>query len=158
MSERLELAKIALLVCVRTGLPLAWRIETAKRNESLFVAPLLDACRARGLQPTTAAMDKGYDNERVHAESRERGCVAVVPIRKGRKPQPRVIPNGTDEWFAIYRGRGAVEREFGRLKHEYGFAPLRVRGLARARLHADLTMLARLAQALGRARAVPLAA
>ncbi len=37
-------------------------------------------------------------------------------------------------------------------------APLRVRGLERVALHADLTMLARLSQALARARAVPLAA
>ena len=58
----------------------------------------------------------------------------------------------------LYRGRGAVEREFGRLKHEYGLAPLRIRGLAKVQLHADLTMLARLSQALSRARAVPLAA
>lgn len=35
----------------------------------------------------------------------------------------------------------------------YGHAPLRVRGLARVALHADLTMLARLSQGLARARA-----
>jgi hypothetical protein len=51
-----------------------------------------------------------------------------------------------------------VEREFGRLKHEYGLTPLRVRGIERVALHADLTMLARLALALSRARTVPLAA
>jgi hypothetical protein len=51
----------------------------------------------------------------------------------------------------------AIEREFGRLKHDYGLAPLRVRGLRRS--HADLTMLARLSQALSRAReAMPVAA
>jgi hypothetical protein len=44
------------------------------------------------------------------------------------------------------------------VKHEYGLPPLRVRGLARVQLHADLTMLARLNQALGRARAAPFAA
>jgi hypothetical protein len=42
--------------------------------------------------------------------------------------------------------------------HEYGFAPLRVRGVDRVALHADLTMLARLSRALARARAVRLAA
>jgi hypothetical protein len=52
----------------------------------------------------------------------------------------------------------AIEREFGRLKNEYGLAPLRVRGIERVALHADLVMLARLASALARARAVPLAA
>lgn len=46
-----------------------------------------------------------------------------------------------------------VEREFGRLKHDFGLAPLRVRGLDRVQLHADLTILARLGQALGQARA-----
>jgi len=56
------------------------------------------------------------------------------------------------------RGRVAVEREFGRLKHDYGLAPLRGRGVERVQLHADLVMLGRLAQALTRARAVPLAA
>jgi hypothetical protein len=44
------------------------------------------------------------------------------------------------------------------LKNEYGLAPLRLGGLERVALHADLTMLARLSQALARARAVPLAA
>jgi len=69
-----------------------------------------------------------------------------------------LIPRETKRWRDLYRGRAAVEREFGRLKHEYGLAPLRVRGLDRVSLHADLTMLARLSQALARARAIPLAA
>jgi hypothetical protein len=51
-----------------------------------------------------------------------------------------------------------LEREFGRLKHEFGLTPLRVRGLEKLALHADLTMLARLSLALARARAVPFAA
>lgn len=58
----------------------------------------------------------------------------------------------------LYKRRTSVEREFGRLKHEYGLAFLRVRGIQRVRLHADLVMLGRLSLALARARAVPLAA
>jgi hypothetical protein len=69
-----------------------------------------------------------------------------------------LIPRETKRWRDLYRGRAAVEREFGTLKHRYGLAPLRVRGLAKVQLHADLTMLARLSQALARARVVPLAA
>ena len=42
--------------------------------------------------------------------------------------------------------------EFGRLKHEWALLPLRVRGLDRVRLHADLTILAKLACALSRSR------
>jgi hypothetical protein len=54
-----------------------------------------------------------------------------------------------------YGRRASVEREFGRLKHEWALGPVRVRGLDRVRLHADLTILAKLACALSRARAVP---
>jgi hypothetical protein len=69
-----------------------------------------------------------------------------------------IIPRETKRWRDLYRGRAAIEREFGTLKHHFGLAPLRVRGLARVQLHADLTMLARLSQALARARDVALAA
>jgi Transposase DDE domain len=58
----------------------------------------------------------------------------------------------------LYRRRASVERAFGDLKHGYGLAPLRVRGLERVALHANLVMLARLGQALARTRTVPLAA
>ena len=61
------------------------------------------------------------------------------------------------QYRKLYSSRGAVEREFGRLKHEWALLPLRVRGLDRVRLHADLTILAKLACALARARGVPLA-
>jgi hypothetical protein len=69
-----------------------------------------------------------------------------------------LIPRETPRFTALYRRRAAVEREFGRLKNEWALAPLRVRGLDRVKLHADLTILAKLACALSRARAVPLAA
>jgi hypothetical protein len=69
-----------------------------------------------------------------------------------------LMPRETLRWRRLYRGRSAVEREFGRLKHEWALLPLRVRGIERVRLHADLTILAKLACALARTRAVPLAA
>lgn len=161
--------KLNLACCMRTGLPLAWRIETARRNESLLVAPLLDTLLARGYRPETMAADKAYDSNRVHAECEARGVAPVIPL-KGKTDQviwpatdrptrfnPR-IQRHTQRFRDLYASRGAVEAEFGRLKHDYGLAPLRVRGIERVALHADLTMLARLAQALGRARAVALAA
>ena len=69
-----------------------------------------------------------------------------------------LIPRESARWRKLYRSRGAVERAFGRLKNEWGLLPLRVRGLDRVRLHADLTILGQLAVALAKARAVPLAA
>src|SRR6266540_1010998 len=76
---------------------------------------------------------------------------------KAERRYPR-SPHETRRFRDLYAGCVSVEWEFGRLKHEYGLSPLRVRGLERVALYADLTMLARLAQALSRARAVPLAA
>jgi hypothetical protein len=69
-----------------------------------------------------------------------------------------LIPRHTKRSKALNSSRGAVEREFGRLKHEWSLLPLRVRGIDRVRLHADLTILAKLATALAMSRAVPLAA
>ena len=63
------------------------------------------------------------------------------------------FPSTTERSRKLYCSRGAVEREFGRLKREWAMLPLRVRGLDRVRLHADLTILARLTIALARARA-----
>jgi hypothetical protein len=69
-----------------------------------------------------------------------------------------LIPRHTKRSRDLYSSRGAVEREFGRLKHEWALLPLRVRGLDRVRLHADLTILAKLACHLARGRALPVAA
>ena len=66
--------------------------------------------------------------------------------RASYTPVCSLIPRTTDRWKAIYRTRG------------WGLDPLRVRRLPRVRLHVDLTILARLASALIKVRAVLLAA
>ncbi|MCW2987242.1 MAG: transposase family protein [Solirubrobacterales bacterium] len=187
-------------VCVATDLPVAWTVETARDHETLSVAPLIETARRRGAMVATAALDKGYDNNRVYAECAERDCLPLIPLRrttsvkngahlpptcshgtwtfagsdrkrgaaKWRCPTGEcapasiwrkasrlhpLIPRETKRWKAAYRKRAAVEREFGRLKIQWGLKPLRVRGLDRVRLHADLTILTKLACALSRARA-----
>lgn len=192
--------KLQMACCATTGLPVAWSVQTAKANESMFVAPLIDAAKRRGAMAATCAMDKAYDSNRVFAECAERDCEAIVPLKqtpgvkrgdhrppgcqhgvwefagadrkrgasKWRCPTGECAPASTwvkadrlhplmpresKRWKALYRGRGAVEREFGRLKNEWGLKPLRVRGLDRVRLHADLTILTKLACALSRVRA-----
>jgi hypothetical protein len=69
-----------------------------------------------------------------------------------------LIPRESPRWWKLYKGRAAVEREFGRLKNEWALLPLRVRGSETVQLHADLTILAKLSCALAGARAVPLVA
>jgi hypothetical protein len=187
-------------VCTATDLPIAWTVETGKANETPFVAPLIDTVRRRGAMAATAALDKGYDNNRVYDECMERDCLPVIPLRqtpdvkrgddappscqhgawtfagsdrkrsasKWRCPTGEckpastwiaasrlhpLIPRNSKRWKAAYRKRASVEREFGRLKNQWGLKPLRVRGLDRVRLHADLTILTKLACALAKARA-----
>jgi hypothetical protein len=82
-----------------------------------------------------------------------KGKQPVLPIGMGGRLLP-MIPRHTERFRDLYRRRGAVERLFGELKTYYGLTPIRVRGLAKVQLHADLTILARLSQALLRAEAV----
>ena len=150
--------KLHLAVCARTGLPIAWHAETGRRQESLYVAPLLDAVAARGFTPETCAMGKGYDNNRVMDECRERDVVPVVALRKGRRSRSQRSPTGRPmeaslPWPRVRRAR--IRPLEARLWTHAAPRP-RTR---RVRLHADLTILGRLGQALSRAReAVPVAA
>ena len=188
------------VVCTATDLPVAWTVETAKAHETRFVADLLDTSKRRGAMAATAALDKGYDIQRIHDECMERDCLPLIPlkqtpdVKRGEHRPPGcqhgvwtfagadrkrgaskwrcptgecrpastwigasrlhpLIPRESKRFKAGYRKRAAVEREFGRLKTTWGLGPLRVRGLDRVRLHADLTILTKLACALARLRA-----
>jgi hypothetical protein len=135
-----------------------------------------DGCEARGVRPIVPLrkigkpfspptcehetwMFAGADFKRGASEWRcpSGECSPKSALVNANRRNP-LVPRSSKRFSELYRGRAAVEREFGRLKHEYGLAPLRVRGIERVALHADLTMLARLSLALARARAVPLAA
>lgn len=192
--------RLHLAACVATGLPIAWKVDSARENEGQFAALLIDAAKRRGCVADTAAMDRGYDSGPVHEECAERDCLPIIPLKrtpgvkrgdhlppeckhgtwkfagsdrkrgasKWRCPNGKckpastwikadrlhpLIPYKSKRWNSAYRKRVAVEREFGALKHRWGLKPLRVRGLERVRLHADLTILTRLACALSQARA-----
>ncbi|MGA8354005.1 MAG: transposase [Solirubrobacteraceae bacterium] len=75
--------RLHMAVCSKTDLPLAWTVETAKKQETLTVAPLLDKLKAHGINPETCAMDKGYDNS---AGSAARHTAAPNPGRQARRP------------------------------------------------------------------------
>ena len=99
----------------------------------------LDLCWS-GLQ--TESYEVALPNWRMHSRERVDQASRLHPL----------IPRESKRSRKLYRSRGAVEREFGRLKHEWSLLPLRVRGLDRVRLHADLTILTKLACALSRER------
>ncbi len=94
---------------------------------------------------TFAGADRGRDASKWRCPTGD--CQPGSRWIKADRLHP-LIPRETPRWRNLYRGRAAVEREFGRLKHEWALSPLRVRGLERVRLHADLTILAKLGTAL----------
>jgi hypothetical protein len=145
--------KVHLAACSLTGLPLAWKVETASKQEMKHALPLLDQTIKRRFPVQTAAMDKGYDSGEVYDGCLIRGVLPVIPAKKikGKTKGPRLsrfLPRSTERWKALYKGRGAVERAFNYLKHEWAMLPLKIRGLAKVALHVDLTILAKLCSAL----------
>jgi len=74
--------KVHAVVDVATELPVAWQVETAREAESPKVPGLLDLVRSRGFEPTTAILDRGYDNAPVYEACEARGIRPIVPLRQ----------------------------------------------------------------------------
>ena len=126
--------------------------ETAALDMGYDVNPVYDACHAHGALPviplrqtpavkrgehgaptasTAAGTFAGADFKRKAAKYRcpTGECRPKSAWVKADRRYP-LVPRDSG-WRSLYRGRAAVEREFGRLKHDYGLAPLRVRGWRR---------------------------
>lgn len=189
--------KVHCAVDTATGLPVAWKVLTAKDPEQAEVPGLLDEVTRRGFKVDIAVLDKGYDAEIVYSEIENRHIRPIIPLVKtksvkdGKHKPPTcdhgertfagsdakrgaskwrcptgecdpkstwikasrlhlLVPRSTDRFREFYCQRGAVEHEFGTLKHHWALLPLRVRRLARVRLQFDLTILATLADAAAR--------
>lgn len=148
--------------------------EYAMLDKGYDASTIYDACEARGIRPIiplrkTPAVKAGRDKPPTceHGVWTFAGSDAKRGASKWRCPTAEckpasvwvkaarlhpLIPRNTKRWKALYHQRGAVEREFGRLKHEWALLPLRVRRIERVRLHADLSILGRLTVALDRTR------
>ena len=74
--------KVHAAVCVVTGLPLAWTVETASAAEANYALPLIAATRERGFAVKTAIMDKGYDNGPIHDGCMDRDVSPVTALRE----------------------------------------------------------------------------
>jgi transposase, IS5 family len=106
--------RLHMAVCSKTELPLAWTVETAKANEGLTVAPLLDALKAHGISPETCAMDKGYDTSTVHDACMDREVLPVVALRKTPavkrgEHKPPCCERGEWRFAGADRKRGATK-------------------------------------------------
>jgi transposase len=154
--------------------------ETCAMDKGYDTSGMHDTCATRGIAPIiplkqTPAVKRGEhkppscehgewtfagaDRKRNAAKWRcpTGECKPASVWVKADRLHP-LIPYKADRWKGLYRRRASVERAFGRLKNESALAPLRVRGIERVRLHADLTILSQLTCALSRERGVALAA
>jgi transposase, IS5 family len=159
---------------------LGFNPETCALDKGYDNGPVYEACEDRDIRPIiclkeTARVKRGEHKPPTceHGEWRFAGADHDRKAAKWRCPTGEckpasvwikadrlhtLIPRETLRWKGLYRGRASVERAFGRLKNEWGLAPLRVRSIERVRLHADLTVLSQLSSALMQSRPVELAA
>jgi transposase, IS5 family len=91
--------KLHQAVDTETGLPLAWRVETAKDAESTYAVPLLEAVHQRGFRAEIAVLDMGYDHTPVYEGFEARDRHPVIPLRetpavKAGKHKPPVCEHG----------------------------------------------------------------
>jgi transposase len=168
------------LTLIDTAKTRGFAVETCAMDKGYDARHIYEGCEARDVRPIipliqTTGVKRGDHKTPTceHGDWRFAGADYGRKATKWRCPTGEckpasvwikaermfpLIPRETPRWKSLYRSRAAVEREFGRLKHEWALSPLRVRGLDRVRLHADLTILAKLACTLARVRAVRLAA
>ena len=106
--------RLHMAVCSKTDLPLAWRVETARNHETLSVVPLLDKLHTLGIDPETAALDKGYDAGTVYDACADRGILPVVPLRatpavKRGEHKPPCCQHGEWRFAGADQKRGATK-------------------------------------------------
>lgn len=149
-------------------------VRTAAMDKGYDSGPIYDGCEERGVRPIiplkeTAAVKKGdhkpprckhgawqfagadYKRGATKWRCPEGKCSPASVWKKADRLFP-LIPRYTKRWKTLYCGRASVEREFGRLKNEWGLTPLRVRRLERVKCHADMTILTKLAHELAKVR------
>jgi len=154
-------------------------VRTAIMDKGYDVGPIHDGCIDRGVCPVTSLKESSRTERGEHkppccrhgvwtfagADFKRRAtkwrcpsgeCQPASVWVKADRLHP-LIPRETERSKALYRGRGAVEREFGRLKNEWAMLPLRVRRIERVALHVDLTVLAKLTCRLASERAAAVA-
>jgi Transposase DDE domain len=139
----------------RSGVPVCrWRRlpKTCVLDTGYDVGPIHEACEDRGCRPIiplreTLAVRRGDHKPPCceHGEWRFPGSDAKRGASKWRcptgdcKPASRwvkadrlhpLLQRETPRWRKLYKDRAAVEREFGRLKHQWSLLPLRALALS----------------------------
>jgi transposase len=98
----------------RSGIPIAWSIDGANRNDVVMLEPTLDALTATGLlaEVGTVTLDRGYDYPKIRGLLYDRGLHDLDIQRRGTKPPAgsphrltlglRWIVEATNTWWSNY--------------------------------------------------------
>lgn len=79
----------------RNGIPIGWTVDGANRNDSILLAPTLDAAAERGLlgDVETIWLDRGYDSDVTRERLAERQLDDAVIARKRTRGSPEQKKN-----------------------------------------------------------------
>ena len=113
----------------RSGIPIAWSIDGANRNDVAMLDPTLDAITATGLLADigTMTLDRSYDYPAIRERLHVRGLTDLDIQRRGTKPPPgapqrltlglRWVVEATNTWWSNY---GQLRRSTDRkIRHRH---------------------------------------
>lgn len=118
-------------------IPISCVLTSASVHDNQVAIPLA-TMSAQRVTNCYDLMDAGYDCEAIREHSRKLGHVPIMRRQKHGSVEVVMAPHE----MARYRERTTVERAFARLKEEFGFATVRVRGASKVMAHLMFGILA----------------
>lgn len=118
-------------------IPISCVLTSASLNDNQVAIPLA-VMTAQRITSCYDLMDAGYDCEAIREHSRKLGHVPIIRRQKHGTQKVEMDPHQ----MARYRERTGIERAFSRLKEEFGFSTVRVRGAGKVLAHLMFGILA----------------
>ena len=118
-------------------IPISCVLTSASLNDNQVAIPLA-VMSAQRVTSFYDLMDAGYDCEAIREHSRGLGHVPIIRRQKHGTQKVAMDPHE----MARYRERTGIERAFSRLKEEFGFSTVRVRGACKVLAHLMFGVLA----------------
>ena len=118
------------------GLPLTAITTSASLHDSQVAIPLARLTAAR-CKSKYDLMDAAYDAEVIRCFSKGLGHIPIIDCN----PRRGEVVKMDESLLVIYNQRSTAERGNARLKDEFGFRTLRVRGIKKTHLHLMMGIL-----------------
>ncbi len=146
--------KVHTVIAAKGGATIAFTVTSGNRQDSPQYPKLIRKLSDSKIPFNVAIADAGYDSRTNYVVTINRGAIPIIAFNRRRKPKGTtgrrfdgVLPvqRGSPEWKAYYSERGAVERQFSRLKEQLGIKNLTLRGLDKVTIHVCLSLTVLLA-------------